>query len=516
MVNTMSTSSLGSKLGLAKFAPKKSREEVKRESEQLQQEQAQQADRALEKASQLEAERKTLIGSLKNEHETAQQALRSAQQDLKSQYESIAAAAEADAARAEGGIFAELHARSGCASGARSAMAFGEGDAVQAQFKGKGKLHPGKVMKVNGDGTYSVLFDCGDKDDAVTESGIQSRAMSIREVQELVGARHLRVKGRFPSATHAELCGALLTYSPESALFAKGRVSSEPIVDGQWEKFQGELQYGSFSSFHNGVDEVIGKEVPDKQALAALVDEIMRSPKPEEDRYNLWYVAHCAAVEQTNYNEKGEPRVVKGTNTHKPKLDAGHGGMRLQDFVDAANAMLKTHDSKKRLATVQVLALRLYTGSTFRRLQDALRDKGMGRIQGKLPFQACVQSARKGVLIFQAIPRSAVCTFRGVTGYLAAKFKAEKMGMDYSFFSTSVDNSVGADFAGGVALSVIFEVDYVAGYPGADISILSLFPGEKEVLYAPCTCLNLKDTDTAGRDGAGQDRVAVSPSGYAM
>jgi hypothetical protein len=207
-----------------------------------------------------------------------------------------------------------------------------------------------------------------------------------------------------------------------------------------------------------------------------------------------------------------------------------------------------------------VLALRLYTGSTFRRLNTALRDKGAGRTPGEMPYRACVQSARKGVLIFQAIPRPAATTFRGVTGYLAEAFKADKMGMDYAFFSTSVTEGVAADFAGSVARSVLFEVEFMAGVamiilspvrfprlttqqpltahshlchlrsaptctplyprmgrhqgcPGADISMLSLFPGEKEVLYSPCTGLSLKGTSgSVTGTGAGQARVAVSPT----
>ena len=137
--------------------------------------------------------------------------------------------------------------------------------------------------------------------------------------------------------------------------------------------------------------------------------------------------------------------------------------MRLRDFVAQANAELQRSGSTRRVTDAQVLALRLYTGSTFRRLNTALRDKGAGRTPGEMPYRACVQSARKGVLIFQAIPRPAATTFRGVTGYLAEAFKGDGMGMDYAFFSTSVTEGVAADFAGSVARSVLFEVEFMAG-----------------------------------------------------
>ena len=47
------------------------------------------------------------------------------------------------------------------------------GDKVEAQFKGKGKFYPGKISKVNGDGTINVDFDDGDKDRYVEPSSFK-------------------------------------------------------------------------------------------------------------------------------------------------------------------------------------------------------------------------------------------------------------------------------------------------------------------------------------------------------
>ena len=206
-------------------------------------------------------------------------------------------------------------------------------------------------------------------------------------------------------------------------------------------------------------------------------------------------------------------------------LDEGHGGMCLADFTAAVNSKLKSSGSANRVTDAQVLALRLYTASTFRRLNTALRDKGMGKDKGmdkgELRFKACVQSARKCLLGMQAIPRAHANTFRGVTGFLGHEFESNTMGMDYAFFSASTVEAVAAAFAGSVARSVLFEVEYLRGCPGVDVSMLSVFPGEKEVLYPPCTGLNLLkavtlghppegNTARAGAD-AGQVRVRVSP-----
>jgi hypothetical protein len=333
----------------------------------------------------------------------------------------------------------------------------------------------------------------------------EEEGFSVADVQELVEGRLASVKVRFPAATHDNLCDALLTYSPESALFAQGHKSSVQ-KDEQEDKFQGELKLGSFTEFHNGVDGVIGDDIADEQAMRAIHDGIVRDGTPDEDRYNLWYVAHCAAVEQANYDEKGVQRPADRT------LDAGHGGMRLQDFVDACNSKLQRAGSTKLLAAAHVLSLRLYTCSTFRRMNSSLRGF-MPRVNGQIPLRACIQGARKGILCFQAVPRDPASTFRGVKGFLADKFGAERMGMDFAFLSTSVTQGIAKEFAGSAAKTVLFEVEYSPTCPGADISMLSLFPGEKEVLFAPCTGLDLKDSsvDATGPD-AGQARVVVSPT----
>ena len=49
-----------------------------------------------------------------------------------------------------------------------------EGDKVEAKFKGKGMLYPGKVYKVNRDGTYDVKFDNGNRDKAVHREKIKA------------------------------------------------------------------------------------------------------------------------------------------------------------------------------------------------------------------------------------------------------------------------------------------------------------------------------------------------------
>ena len=187
--------------------------------------------------------------------------------------------------------------------------------------------------------------------------------------------------------------------------------------------------------------------------------------------------------------------------------------MRLQDFVESVNCKLIHCRSENRVTAAHVLALRLYTASTFRRLNTALRDRGTGKSQ-RLGFRACAQSARKCLLKMQAIVRPPAKTFRGITGYLGEKFESSDMGMDYAFFSATTTEAVAEDFTASEPLSVLFEIQYLRGCPGVDVSMLSVHPGEKEVLFPPCTGLSLMEgnsgTPRTG-EGAGHARVSVTP-----
>ena len=136
----------------------------------------------------------------------------------------------------------------------------------------------------------------------------------------LVLERLRSVRVRFPKATTSDLCEALVYYSPESWLFAKGHKaddSGDKFDQQEWKKYQGQLHYGSDQDFHNGSGAVLGPEIADDGALAAITLEVLEQGEAD-DRYNFWYFRFCAAAEQEAYNEKGEAR--KHPNTSMPKV----------------------------------------------------------------------------------------------------------------------------------------------------------------------------------------------------
>ena len=55
-----------------------------------------------------------------------------------------------------------------------SSRGFQEGDKVEAYYKGRSKLYPGRITRVRGDGTYDIDYDDGEKESRVREDLIRS------------------------------------------------------------------------------------------------------------------------------------------------------------------------------------------------------------------------------------------------------------------------------------------------------------------------------------------------------
>jgi hypothetical protein len=122
--------------------------------------------------------------------------------------------------------------------------------------------------------------------------------------------------------------------------------------------------------------------------------------------------------------------------------------------------------------------------------------------------------------------------FRGARGFLSPEFRQQRMGMDFAFFSASTNEPVAKNFAKNFTdqteslRSVLFEIEFNGGCKGADVQMISVFPGECEVLFPPCTALSIKKVqwhdlnlcrcleilDTSGRGSGKHDPKCVSVS----
>ena len=148
------------------------------------------------------------------------------------------------------------------------------------------------------------------------------------------------------------------------------------------------------------------------------------------------------------------------------------------------------------LQRYHVLALRLYTTSSYRRLNDPLRTTPPTRPN---PFPATVYFINEGIKKLRHVEAKTAAgmqprkLYRGVSGLsLTGDFMA-KGGTEFACMSTSASEATAANFAVAGANPMLFKYDTKNCIGrGADIAFLSVYEQEAEVLFPPLTYLRFK------------------------
>jgi len=169
------------------------------------------------------------------------------------------------------------------------------------------------------------------------------------------------------------------------------------------------------------------------------------------------------------------------------KLDKGHKGMTLDDFVKHPQSVAA------ELSRPTVLALRLYTTSVFRSINRPLRE---GR---KHPYPALVTHLVDGIVKLraqQALKDDGRTTeyWRGLRMDASDEFFS-RGATDLAFMSSLKTDRKTAErivTTEGANASVLVRLQLTPAQTGADISFLSCFPGECEHLFPPGTYLEPK------------------------
>jgi hypothetical protein len=108
-------------------------------------------------------------------------------------------------------------------------LALSEGDKVEAKYEGQGKYYPGKIKNVNADGTYHVLFDDYDVDEAVA-------AGNIKLTKELSEGDKLEAKYKGKGKNYlADRFAALAAGKTEDEALAPGKTEEEALAAGKTE-----------------------------------------------------------------------------------------------------------------------------------------------------------------------------------------------------------------------------------------------------------------------------------------
>ena len=200
----------------------------------------------------------------------------------------------------------------------------------------------------------------------------------------------------------------------------------------------------------------------------------------------------------------------------------------LADFAEPlqrTNAKLATLDCAP-LCDEEFWGARLYTGPMFIKYNAILR--GLG---GKVPFfvsnleKLCMgnqYTTTLHIINSACVKLSKVMTaqkvYRGVSGgTLPAEFWKKNEwnvagGVEFAFMSTTLDKSVALHYAAAGGAGLCFEIQMGMVDRGADLSWLSQYPHESEILFAPMTGLEVLGTRVEGGVIVVETRLSVNLS----
>jgi hypothetical protein len=256
------------------------------------------------------------------------------------------------------------------------------------------------------------------------------------------------------------------------------------------------------------------------EALDKFICPELRIGKPEDAKMGLDARLRINSKQRGEFLVKGLVAIEEAIGMNGTAEDQRNLKQILEGTLRQAHPTQKTKTienimkedvvADSKLEKSHVVALRLYTTSTFKSINDALRDT---HATGPNPFAAIVIFAAEGIMQLRD-PRyvgGETSFWRGMTDVKASKEFIEQGGSELGFMSTSRDQTVAVDFANGGCPMVIEVVVNEYLERGADISFLSQFPLEKEILYPPLTYLKHISSSESSINGKKAHVFRVKP-----
>jgi hypothetical protein len=289
------------------------------------------------------------------------------------------------------------------------------------------------------------------------------------------------------------------------------------------------LAYGDRTVFVDGFDALVADKAPLTMAM-------------EFDRAQSWTDWRGVA-----YNLRGEWAYASGPALRcsgcTPGIrDDNNDGMgvdgfceRVREYVATRRDLgcgLKMPAEAAYLTREEVLAIRLYSGPCYGPINTFLRQVAActGKHRHALAthplysFAATCRHLTSAVRKLAAVATAEESTaplWRGVRGELKSSFWAkDEQGLvcavDTAFMSTSRRRDTPIEYMDSLGPNVLWELhprieSDTAYHYGADISMLSQFAAEAEVVFPPCTMLVVRDPSKYEGDGGGQKQKPPEP-----
>ena len=257
------------------------------------------------------------------------------------------------------------------------------------------------------------------------------------------------------------------------------------------------FKYGSVREFFAGLEGLIGS--PSSDVMAAM-EQDHASTEPFEawnsdvkrtttPRAEWVYVVQKMVGEKVDDAASAKVAETQGRGrqpSHVIDATEGRKGWKLEDFANQPE--IKRAD----LLLPEVAGIRLYTGPMYKPYNDTLRF----RITGV--YITTLHAINSGIVKLSKLTK-ATTVYRGVSGgVLPEQFWVPNEhgvigGVDLAFMSTSTERDVALGYMkqSGKDSQILFEIRMGMIDRGADVSMLSQFPGEREILFAPLTGLEL-------------------------
>jgi hypothetical protein len=242
-------------------------------------------------------------------------------------------------------------------------------------------------------------------------------------------------------------------------------------------------------NFHLGsTDEAIHRAMAD--GVAAIEAEFAAHGS-EADRECLHYVLHAAAGSSSlEFPPNGRRDCDASGELLRERCRADGTGMRLSDFVAHANSR------HARLSEAHVLALRLYTTNAYKSINQPLRDSTRTEPH---PFPVTVNLITSAIgrlrTVHEGEPGATepLDLFRGMRDLIVDddvnREFLERGGTESAPMSTTSDLRVAMRYAASKACLLFMVHTESFQERGADVSYLSAFATEAEILYPPMTHL---------------------------
>ena len=279
------------------------------------------------------------------------------------------------------------------------------------------------------------------------------------------------------------------------------------------------LSYGSADQMHRGLAEIT------EGAPLTMVQEWAR-----DYRWVDWKgVEHCGWQEwmYVSSTVPDRPLAVAAEAAESGLVrDVGHEGWTLDLFVQRANDVVRAsaaargvpaHEIEAMLLLhEEVTAIRLYTGPAYQPLNEFLREVSKLGPQWRrqlasshqFSYASTVLHLSDGLRKLARAQENFGTVYRGVRGELPEAFwLRDAFGMvtatDFGFMSTSLDRLVSEGFLGGAgARNVLWKIECSPEtddgfHSAADVSALSQFPQEREMLFPPLTMPQVRAEEPA-------------------